>query len=447
MVRSRYMPRLSTTLIDVKASLWFVPATLALAAIVLARSLVAVDARVDERLDAALPWFAGGEPAVATNILTVIAGSMITVAALVFTLTIVALTLASTQFSPRILRMFMRDRITQAVLGFFVSVFVYCLVVLRTIRSDAGGDAFVPSIAVAVGATLGVAAMGVLVYFMHHIAHSIAASTIIAAIAGETFKVIDEMYPEGATVADPLEVEAELAGAEWRTIAAMRTGYIRNIDVDGLADAARARNASIRLERRVGEFVVEGGPIASVSGAAAALAREIHSCCNVDTQRTIEQDVAFGIRQLVDIALKALSAAVNDTTTALNCVDYLGAICARLATRSVGPIVRRDSGGIRVYVPGQSLEDFLDLAFNQIRQNASGNVAVMIRLLGVVEIVADAGGTRTREGAEILAEQVRHVAKLAERTVEPAEDRSAVARRARAIEAHLAQPMVHSTGA
>ena len=444
MVRSRFIPRLSTILIDVKASLWFVPTTLAFAAIVLARSLVAVDARMDKRLDAAMPWFAGGEPGVATNILTVIAGSMITVAALVFTLTIVALTLASTQFSPRILRMFMRDRITQAVLGFFVSVFVYCLVVLRSIRSD-GGEPFVPSLAVTVGATLGVAAMGVLVYFMHHIAHSIAASNIIAAIAAETFNVIDEMYPEGARVANPEDVEAEFSGAEWRTIAAARTGYIRSIDVDGLAGAARERNASIRLQRRVGEFVVEGGPIASVSGDAAALAREIHSCCNVDTQRTIEQDVAFGIRQLVDIALKALSAAVNDTTTALNCVDYLGAICARLAARSVGPIVRRDGGGIRVYVPGQSLEDFLDLAFNQIRQNASGNVAVMIRLLGAVEIIAEAGGTRTRQGAEILAAQVRHLAELAERTVEPAEDRAAVARRARAMEARLAPPMVHPT--
>jgi len=431
------MPRLSTTLIDVKASLWFAPATLAGAAIVVARSLVAVDERVDARLDAALPWFAGGEPGVATNVLTVIAGSMITVATLVFTLTLVALTLASTQFSPRILRMFMRDRITQTVLGFFVSIFVYCLVVLRTIRSDAGNP-FVPSIAVTVGAALGVAAMGVLVYFMHHIAKSINASNIIATIAAETVEVIDEMYPQGSTAPDAASVEAELGRAEWRTVAAARTGYIRSIDIDGLADAASECGATIRLHRRVGEFVVEGVTIASVSGDSATLAREIDDCCDVDPQRTMEQDIAFGIRQIVDIALKALSSAVNDTTTALTCVDHLSAIGARLVTRSVGPIVRRDSEGIRVYVPGQSLEDFLDLAFNQIRQNASGNVAVMIRLLGAVEIVALAGGTSTPEGAEILASQVRNVAELAERTVEPAEDRSAVARRARKIEARLA---------
>jgi len=431
------MPRLSTTLIDVKASLWFAPATLAGAAIVVARSLVAVDERVDARLDAALPWFAGGEPGVATNVLTVIAGSMITVATLVFTLTLVALTLASTQFSPRILRMFMRDRITQTVLGFFVSIFVYCLVVLRTIRSDAGNP-FVPSIAVTVGAALGVAAMGVLVYFMHHIAKSINASNIIATIAAETVEVIDEMYPQGSTAPDAASVEAELARAEWRTVAAARTGYIRSIDIDGLADAASECGATIRLHRRVGEFVVEGVTIASVSGDSATLAREIDDCCDVDPQRTMEQDIAFGIRQIVDIALKALSSAVNDTTTALTCVDHLSAIGARLVTRSVGPIVRRDSEGIRVYVPAQSLEDFLDLAFNQIRQNASGNVAVMIRLLGAVEIVALAGGTSTPEGAEILASQVRNVAELAERTVEPAEDRSAVARRARKIEARLA---------
>ena len=431
------MPRLSTTLIDVKASLWFAPATLAGAAIVVARSLVAVDARVDARLDAALPWFAGGEPGVATNVLTVIAGSMITVATLVFTLTLVALTLASTQFSPRILRMFMRDRITQTVLGFFVSIFVYCLVVLRTIRSDAGSP-FVPSIAVTVGAALGVAAMGVLVYFMHHIAHSINASNIIATIAAETVEVIDEMYPQGTTAADSSSIEAELSSADWRTIAAAQTGYIRSIDIDGLADAATEYGATIRLHRRVGEFIVEGAAIASVSGDSLKLARDIEDCCDVDAQRTMEQDIAFGIRQLVDIALKALSSAVNDTTTALTCVDHLSAIGARLVTRSVGPIVRRDSEGIRVYVPAQSLEDFLDLAFNQIRQNASGNVAVMIRLLGAVEIVALAGGTSTPEGAEILASQVRNVAELAERTVEPAEDRSAVARRARKIEARLA---------
>jgi uncharacterized membrane protein len=431
------MPRLSTTLIDVKASLWFAPVTLALAAIVVARSLVAVDARVDQRLDAALPWLGGGEPGVATNVLTVIAGSMITVATLVFTLTLVALTLASTQFSPRILRMFMRDRITQTVLGFFVSVFVYCLVVLRTIRTDAGG-LFVPSLAVTVGAALGLAAMGVLVYFMHHIANSINASNIIATIAAETLEVIDEIYPQGTTAADPASVEAELASAEWRTIAAAQTGYIRSIDFEGLADAASECGATIRLHRRVGEFVVQGVSLASVSGDSVTLARAIEDCCDVDPQRTMEQDIAFGIRQLVDIALKALSSAVNDTTTALTCVDHLSAVGARLATRSVGPIVRRDGGRIRLYVPAQSLEDFLDLAFNQIRQNAGGNVAVMIRLLGAVETVALAGGTSTPEGAEILASQVRNVADLAERTVEPAEDRDAVARRARALEARLA---------
>jgi uncharacterized membrane protein len=431
----RPMPKTKRTWREVQSSLWFVPSGLILVAAGLAAALVAVDRGLGLGPAEAFPAVFGTEPAASRDILAVVANSMLTAAALVLSMTLVALTLASTQFSPRILGTFMRDRTTQAMIGTFVGIFVYCLLVLRTIR-EGEGVAFVPTLAVAVGAASGLVGMGALVYFTHHIARSIQASNIIASIAHETLRVVDELYPPGppAAARDAAALEQLLARRDWIPVPSSETGYIQQIETGGLLEVAMRLGGVVRMECRVGEFVVEGAPLASYSpderggrldGAAA---REINDLCALSTTRTIDQDVAFGLRQLVDIALKALSAAVNDTTTGLNCVDYLGAVLAVLARRHVGTFYLSDFGGdsLRLVAKGQTFEDFFDLTFTQIRQNAAGNVAVILRLARTVVLVANAarGGPAAAECRELADAELRRLAVLAELTVADPEDRA-----------------------
>jgi uncharacterized membrane protein len=418
---------------ELTGSLWFVPSIMVALAIAIALSLVALDGALGSATVEAFPWLFAGEPAASRDMLSIVANSMLTAAALGFSITVVALTLASTQFSPRILRNFMRDRTTQAVLGVFVGIFVYCLVVLRTIR-EAGGETFVPPLAVAVGAALGLVGMGALIYFLHHIGRSIQASNIIAAIGADTIRVVDELYPEEARAVPPREdaasIDALLAQRSWTPILALETGYLQSIDVDDLVALARRIGGVIRMEYRVGEFVVEGTALASLSSDAASpggdATHAVNRFCAISTTRTIEQDVAFGIRQLVDIALKALSPAVNDTTTGLNCIDYLNAILARLARRRVGSFYHFAGDTLRVVAKGQTIEDFVDLGFNQIRQNAAGNVAVILRLARSLSLVARAA-PEGPEGAEcraLAASELRMLADLARRSIECDEDRA-----------------------
>lgn len=435
------MNRLKAVWRKLTSSLWFLPSLIAIGGAMLASILVQVDQAIGNWPTQHYPGLFGTNPAASNDMLGIVASSTINVVALVFSITIVVLTLASTQFSPRIVRTFMRDAVTQSVLGGFVGIFVYCLIVLRTIRtSEQLGGEFVPTLAVATGAVLGVVGMGGLIFFIHHIANSINASNVIASIAHETMDVASELYPHEfrrPSGTDP--VAAALDAISWRQIASAGNGYIQSVDVEALEIIARERGVTIRLLHRVGEFVVEGLPLAAVSENASTedpYEDEINACCDIDSQRTVEQDIAFGIRLIVDMALKALSPAVNDTTTALTCVDYLSAVCVHLVRRHVEPFTCYDEGRLMVFVPGQSVEDFLDLAFNQIRQNAGGNVAVMIRLLKSLEQIAEAAPHST-ECQEIVASEVRMLADLARRTVETPQDRIAVEHRLSAAERTL----------
>lgn len=412
-----------------RSSLWFIPMLLLSGAVALAVGLVEVDSNISRERLTDWPRLFGAGAEGSRGLLSAIAGSMITVAGVTFSITVVALALASGQYTSRILRNFIRDRANQVVLGVFVGVFAYCLVVLRTIR---GGDegAFVPSVAVLVAMLLAFAAIGFLIFFIHHIAASIQATSIIEAVAGETLDAVDRLFPAevGGAAAEPVgeAVEAALTGLTWVAIPARKTGYVRGIDADALFDVAREQDVVVRMETGIGEFVIEGSPLASVAGKQPdeeSILR-LNAAYAVGRDRTVQQDAAYGIRQLVDVALKALSPGINDTTTAINCVDYLGAILARLAARPVETPGRSDGHRLRLITRGPTFAGLLAEAFDQIRQNAEGNVAVLARLLQILEIVAK----RTTDVHRVLA--LRHQADLAaetaERSVPTAHDRAAI---------------------
>lgn len=418
----------------VASTLWFIPGSIVVGAGLLALLMVDVSVHVDRPALARFPLMFGASASSSRSMLSAIAGSMITVAGVTFSITIVAVTQASSQYTPRILRNFMRDRANQLVLGAFVGIFAYCLVVLRTIR---GVDerAFVPSIAVLGGVVLAIVGIAVLIFFVHHIASTLQASGIIERVTRETVAEVDRLFPReigSDAAADPFIAPPPVpGGARWRPVRALSTGYVQGVDIDRLVRLAVKHRCTVRMERGVGDFVIEGTPIASVAAArddtAVASAGDEDTDCEVSnafalsSYRAVEQDPAFGVRQIVDIALKALSPGVNDTTTASTCVDYLGAILVRIANRHIELTSQGGGGAPHVLMRGPTFDGLLRAALDEVRQNASGNVSVLARVLGTIETVASQTRSFARRAA--LAQQIALMMEVAERSVPAEHDR------------------------
>jgi uncharacterized membrane protein len=362
-----------------------------------------------------------------------------------FSMILVVLTLASSQYTSRILRNFMRSRVTQVVLGIFAGIFTYCLIVLRTIRGGDGG-AFVPSIAVFFGFVLALGGVVTLMFFIHHIATSIQASSIIASVAQETIAAIDRLFPQklgqGPGEEDDDQGRHPLSERNWRTVPAKQSGYIRSVDNAALLRLAGERKAVVRMAHGIGAFVVRGTMLASVAledpldeETIAAL----QATFSISRHRTVDQDAAFGIRQIVDVALKALSPGINDTTTAVMGVDYLTTILARIAPREIPSSYRYEDGELRVIAMGPSFESLLADSFDQIRSNAKGDVAIMLRMLGALQTIA--GLTTIPHRRRALGDQVRWIAELADRTLASTHDRERIdTRLKRVYEALEAEP-------
>ncbi len=428
-------------LIDrLRTNFWLVP--MALVGGSLALAVVLVDAHSTETARWLEQWprVFGASAEGARGILSTIAGSMMTVVGVTFSMTLVALTLASDQFSSRILRNFMRDRVTQFVLGSFAGIFVYCLTVLRTIRSGPDDAVFIPGLAVTVSVVLAVFSVGVLIFFIHHVAASIRASTIIAEVATETYAAIHRLHPDTAedTSTPGHRTEATYQAEPWHMVTASSDGYLETLDDDALLQLACEHNTVIRTAHAVGDFIVAGGPLVAVAmhdAPNAKLTEALQGTHVVGRHRTLQQDIAFGIRQIVDIALRALSPGVNDTTTAVTCIDYLSAIVARLAARTFPPANRYHEGELRVVLKAYAFADFLNGAFDQMRESAKGNAAMILRMLGALAAIGELTNDPERRSA--LQEHVRELADLASRTLESKRDRQRLDERATQVHATL----------
>lgn len=382
-------------------SLWFVPAILVGAALLLAFLLIDLSSRVSDDLLAHFPRLFGAGPDGSRSMLSTIAGSMVTVAGVTFSILVVAVSQAATQYTPRVMRNFMRDRSSQATLGVLAGVFVYCLIVLRTIR--AGDPEFVPELAVAAAVMFALAAVTLLMYFIHHIASTLDVSEILGAITAETHEAIDRLFPDrvGAGGAGEGRTEDDFSQRAWSPILAASSGYIQHVLADQLLHIAEQHDAVIRMERGVGEFAAQDTPLAAVSGAHAhdELIEQVREAYVLSAYRTVLQDAAFGIRQIVDIALKALSPSVNDPTTAVTCIDHLTAVLVRLVGRRIPDPQRRLNGRVRVIARGPDFESLVHLSFEEIRRTAATNVRVLTSALSALEAAASAAQSNERRAA------------------------------------------------
>ena len=326
----------------------------------------------------------------ARTILSTIAGSLITVAGLAFSITVVSLQLVSQQFSPRAIRTFLGDRITQVTAGVLVGTFAYCLLVLRSVRA---GHGFIPSLSITLAIALGVVAMGFLLVFIHHMSSSIQVSTITGRVAKATLACVGELYPEffgGPEAEDPDEVlRAWNEEAEPHRVYPTRPGYVRTVDLDMLREELDDRPLRAHVPVAPGDFVTEAQPIVElwverpddereeVARAAVVLADE----------RDVEQDAGYGVRQLADIAMRAISPSVNDPTTARTCLGYLRAILERLAGRAFPASVRRLEDDVVLVVRVTSFAEYVDSAFLEVGRYAA-DARVAAELIDATAAVA-----------------------------------------------------------
>lgn len=403
-----------------RESFWLIPGIGLLAGVLLGVMLVEMDARLDPQLAERWPRLFGAGAEGSRGTLSAIASSMITVAGVVFSVTIVALSLTASTYAPRVLRTFMHDRPTQVTFGVFVGLFAYCLVVLRTIRGfDGDGDPFVPSIAVLAAVAFALAAAGVLVYFIHHVAMSIQVATILERIAGETARAIDRLFPEElGEEEEEAEDALERFGGPWRTVAARRNGYIVAVESEALMDYACRHGALLRMELAVGEFAIESQPLASLAGGkpdAEAEAEELDDLYAIDTERTIEQDAAFGLQQIIDVAARALSPGINNPGTATLCIDWLTALLVRLAHRRLPSRIRVYEGKPRVLAKGPSFESLTALVFGALVRYANGKPEVLDSLEAAARIIERAAPRRRRFAMQAHLEAIERAQQRADR--------------------------------
>lgn len=410
---------------DVLASFWLRPAVMTALAIVLAQGLVRAEGTIG------LPgwldgWVYAGAAAGARDVLGVLASATIGVAGTTFSITVAALTLASNQMGPRLLRNFTRDPGNQYALGALVATFAYSLVALRSVH-ESEGEVFVPQIAVSVGLLLGFACIGVLIWFLHHVAASISVDRVVALVAADLDAALDNACADA-----PASQPAPPAPPDAADLRAAGSGYVRVLDDAALADWAAEHDAVLHLDVRAGGFVLPGSIVGRVlpPGLQEEAQKALAEAMALGQSRSVEQDLEFAVRQLVEIALRALSPGINDPFTAIGVLDRLGATLAGLNGRGLPDGVFRREERARLVRPSTDYAGLADAMFHMLRQAASSQPAVIIRLLevlgGVAEVERDplrravlarhadmarsAGLSGTRDAAARQAIRQRHAA-------------------------------------
>ncbi|MDF3066988.1 MAG: hypothetical protein K0R38_2589 [Polyangiaceae bacterium] len=393
---------------QLRTSLWPTPVGVTVACAGAALGLARLDHQLSSDFAA---WYSyGGRAAGARELLSTIASSMLAIAGLVFSITILVLQLASSQFSPRVLRTFLQDTVTQWAMGMFLGSFVYALVLLPEVRSESpGGPDFVPGIAIFGAFILALSSIAFFVRYIHHMAHSIRASTIVARVARETHESIQRLYPEGvlegATASGKLPTEPPT-----RIVRnSAEAGVVIDVDVEALMRVAVERDLVIAVLQHPGDFVPLGAPMVHLWGACDVADAEAERWVVLAQERTPHQDVAFGFRQFVDIAARALSPGINDPTTAVQVIDRLHDLLRSLVQRDIPQPARVDGGGrLRLVLPRPDFADYLQLSFEEIRLYGASSVQVTRRVRAALRdlaTVANADRTRMLEREEALFER------------------------------------------
>jgi uncharacterized membrane protein len=424
-----------------RTTLWLVPTLLVVVACVLFVATFEIDWAVyHHHLE--LPfWIQAGSADAGRQVLIAIAAAVLTVIGVVFSITILALTLASQQFGPRMMRNFVRDVGNQVTLGIFVATFVYSVLSLGSITSAPRTQLgpFVPRLSITVAEALLLVDVAVLIYFIHHIAKSIQLPEVIAGIARDLMRAIDVEFPEprgaprspspigkGKSVTELLQLIDERGVV----VPADASGYLQFVGYAQLVDIAARTDAVIRLNHRPGHFIVAGRPLATVwpGGASGQVALALAKAHVTGPHRTLMQDPVFAIDQLVEIAIRALSPAVNDTFTALTCIDWLAAGLSRVSGRSLEEGVYRDRfGRVRLIESDPSYARMVDRAFDKVRQAARGMPAVIIRMMDALTNIIEQ--TTSADQRQVLARQADMIFESAQENVPDANDREDIGRR------------------
>lgn len=381
-------------------SFWFLPAIMAALAGIAALSSIALDNRIGGSWAHDVAWIWSGGAEGARSVLSVISGSVITVVSIVFTVTVSALAQVSSQFGPRILRTFTTDRSNQFVLGTFVATFVFCLLVLRAVRSIEEA-LFVPYVSVNIGIGLSLASLAVLIYFIHHISQQLQADNLIANVGNDLLLAIEHLYPEqlgeaGTTdsaqgTALNVQMNDALDDIDWEmaeAVEARKWGYVQRVDDAALMRLAQAHDLRLKLAHRPGDFVMRGQPMMHVlagDGLSCDAKDHLSGCYSFGPHRTPYQDAAYSMQQLVEVALRALSPGINEPYTAITCIDWMGAALRELSLRVIPSNVRNDDAGKpRVLSPTLNFQSLADIAFDQIRLYGTNNPEVACHMLNVI---------------------------------------------------------------
>jgi len=404
-----------------RATFWFLPSLMVLAAMVIAVGLLRIDAALSiEEFGPLQPLVFSGGTQASRGLLSTIASSMLTVAGTTFSITIAVLTLTASNYGPRLLRTFMQDRGNQFVLGTFVATFVYCVLVLRSVQ-DVEDVRFVPHLSTTFAVVLAILGVGVLIYFIHHIAISIQVASIVAELGDELQATIDRIFPDrfGHAAAEhndmhgARDVPSEFAQRSV-PIPAACSGYVQTIDAAALLRLTHTHDLVVNVTHRPGQFVVAGNPLLRAwppERITQAMHKHVADAFVVGKQRTVTQDIEFGVLQLVEIAVRALSPSLNDPYTAVNSLDQLSVALCHLAERDLPERYRYDEQHrLRVIATPITLEHVFDVAFDQIRMNGNQFVMVLTTLLDVIAVVA----ARVQTGAACAA--LRDHAHLVERS-------------------------------
>ncbi len=380
--------KLRDTLFD---TFWFIPAMMTVSAGLMAFGVVYLDGQLaKDWMGDRRSFWAGGSDGARTTMATV-AGSLITVTSIVFSLTITTLAQSASHFGSRVLRNFTSDRGVQVTLGTFIATFIYCLVVLRTVRS-VEEISFVPYLAVNIGLLLTVASLAVLIFFIHHISQAIQADNLIADVGGDFFRMLPQWFPKPVGEAQPEKGDdMPPPEEEWEwawTVELEHSGYLQRVNDAKLMELAVTHDLLMKLEKRPGNFVTTGSPAVKVLPTvrmSKELEEEIVSCFVLGRHRTPHQDPLYPIQQLVEIGAHALSPGINEPFTAFTCIDWLGA-CLRGAVNSVMPEPHRhdEEGRLRAICCPLTFDEMVEMSFGQIQVYGAHNPEILQRLLDVI---------------------------------------------------------------
>jgi len=438
----------------VRTSYWFIPSLMAIAAIVLSFVTTAVDSRIGSEWLEKISWLYANKPAGARAVLSTVAGSMITVAGVTFSMTILSISHTTSQVGPRLVNNFMRDRGNQFTLGVFIATFLYCVMVLRTVRNadtpPAGGvsdsvelaAAFVPHVAVMVGLLLAIASVGVLIFFIHHIPETIHVSNIIAGVGRELNAKIEDQFP--ARVGQPnnddseRESEANLSNdfyEDAKRIGSDVVGYIEYLDSVGLMQLATQHDLVLRLLAKPGDFRTSENALLLASPES-NVTDEIRDALQAKfifgAKRTPTQDLRFQINQLVEVAMRALSPGVNDPFTAMNCMDWLQSALENLSERELPDAHRYDDDhNLRIVAESTTFDSFASLVFDQLRPYVATDRNAAIHMVEMIASIASHVSTDLHRKS--LVEHATEFRELSQATLKDEQALSVISHRYREL--------------